>query len=142
MMRQTRGFSLIELMIVVAILGIVAMVAFPSYQSYVLKGKRAEARIALLAAVQLQERFFTTNNTYTTNLAAAGIPSYSGTNSNSAAYTISVVAGGAGIATSFTAKATPALPFSDPACNILTLNQAGTKGMESATETDPAKCWQ
>ena len=52
------------------------------------------------------------------------------------------MAGGAGIATSFTAKATPVSNFSDPACNILTVTQIGTKAMESATETDPSKCWR
>jgi type IV pilus assembly protein PilE len=142
MKRQAKGFTILELLTVVAILGIISMVAIPSYQDYVRKGKRAEGRIALLAAAQSQERYFTANNTYTTNLSAAGIPSYSGTQASSAAYTISVVAGAAGIATSFTAKATPANNFSDPKCNILTYTHTSTKGMESATETDPAKCWQ
>jgi type IV pilus assembly protein PilE len=142
MKRQANGFSLIELLTVVTIIGIISMVAFPSYRNYVLKGKRTEARISLLGAAQLQERYFTTNNSYTVTLSAAGIPSYSGTNSSSAAYTITVVPGGAGIATSFTAKATPANNFSDPVCNILTITQAGVKSMESATETDISKCWQ
>ena len=142
MKRQAKGFTLIEMLIVVAILGIISMVAIPSYQDYARKGKRAEGRISLLAAAQMQERYFTANNTYTTSLSAAGIPSYSGTQASSAAYTITVVAGAAGIATSFTAKATPVSNFSDPQCNILTYSQTGTKAMESATETDPSKCWR
>ena len=142
MKRQAKGFTLIELLTVVGILGIISMVAIPSYVDYVKRGKRAEGKISLLAAAQMQERYFTANNTYTTSLSAAGIPSYTGTQANSAAYTVTVVAGAAGIATSFTAKATPVSNFSDPQCNILTYSHTGSKAMESATETDPSKCWR
>ena len=139
--RTAAGFSLIELLTVVTIIGILTAVAYPSYTNYVLKGKRAEGRGALLAAAQRQERFMTNNNTYTTNLAAAGIPAFSGQSAgNASAYTITVAAGTAGIATSFIARATP--NGADPVCGTLTYDQTGTKGMESATETDVSKCWQ
>jgi type IV pilus assembly protein PilE len=142
MKRTVAGFSLIELLTVVTIIGILSAIAYPSYTNYVKKGKRAEGRGALLAAAQRQERFMTNNNTYTTNLAAAGIPAFSGQSAgNASAYTITVVAGAAGIATSFIVKATPS-NFIDPECNILTYDQAGTKNMESATETNVSKCWQ
>lgn len=141
MKRTTAGFSLIELLIVVAIVGILSAVAYPSYTNYVLKGKRAEGRAALLAAAQRQERYLTNNNSYTTNLAAAGIPAFSGQSAGSAsAYTITVIAGAAGIATSFIAKATPS-SINDPACGTLTYDQIGAKGMESATETVVSRCW-
>ena len=58
------GFTLIEVMIVVAIVGILAAVAYPSYIDSVRKGKRAEARAALMNLLQQQERYFTQNNTY------------------------------------------------------------------------------
>lgn len=58
------GFSLIELMIAVAIIGILASIAYPSYTGSVNKGKRAEARAALMNMQQQQERFLTQNNTY------------------------------------------------------------------------------
>lgn len=141
MKRTAQGFSLIELLIVVTVIGILSAIAYPSYTNYVKKGKRAEGRGALLAAAQRQERYMTNNNTYTTDLAAAGIPAYSGQSAgSSSAYTITVVAGAAGIATSFIAKATPS--FDDPDCGTLTYTQTGAKGMESATETDVSKCWQ
>lgn len=141
MKRIVAGFSLIELLIVVAIIGILSMVAYPAYTDYSKKGKRAEGRSALLAAAQRQERYMTNNNTYTTDLTAAGIPAFSGQSAgNASAYSVTVVAGAAGIATSFIVKATP--NFDDPACGTLTYDQAGTKGMESATETNVAKCWQ
>ena len=58
------GFSLIELMITVAIVGLLAAVALPSYNSSVMKGKRAEGRTALLELMQQQERYLTQNNCY------------------------------------------------------------------------------
>jgi type IV pilus assembly protein PilE len=58
------GFTLIELMITVAIVGILASVAYPTYTSYIVKGKRAEARTALTELLQQQERYMTQNNCY------------------------------------------------------------------------------
>lgn len=63
--RQTvAGFTLIELMVVVAVVAILAAVAYPSYQDSVLKGRRAEARAALADFLQQQERYLTQRNTY------------------------------------------------------------------------------
>ena len=58
------GFTLIELMITVAIVGILAAIAYPSYQDSVRKGKRAEGRTALIDFLQQQERFLTQTGSY------------------------------------------------------------------------------
>ena len=62
--KKVGGFTLIELMIVVAIIGLLAAVAYPSYTSSVLKGRRAQARAALAELLQQQERYMTQRNCY------------------------------------------------------------------------------
>ena len=77
--RQNNGFTLIELMIVVAIVGILAAVAYPAYTDSVAKGKRAEARAAVMDLLQQQERYFTQMNTYETfSLGATGALPFKG----------------------------------------------------------------
>jgi type IV pilus assembly protein PilE len=62
--RAQQGFTLIELMVVVAIVGILAAIAYPSYSSYVARGRRADAQKALLEALQYMQRYYVANNSY------------------------------------------------------------------------------
>jgi type IV pilus assembly protein PilE len=71
--RATRGFTLVELMIVVAIIGILASVALPAYSSYVARARRADARTQLLQAAQFLQRFYAANDSYAANRAGTAI---------------------------------------------------------------------
>lgn len=71
--RTERGFTLIELMIAIAVLGIVAAVALPSFMDSIRKGRRAEAFAALAALQQAQERWRANHASYTTDLSSAGL---------------------------------------------------------------------
>lgn len=72
--RRSWGFTLIEVMVVVAIVGILAAVAYPAYTDQVRKGRRAEARAALINLLQQQERFMTQTHSYAAPFAAGAAP--------------------------------------------------------------------
>jgi type IV pilus assembly protein PilE len=67
--KTERGFTLIEVMVVVAIIGILATIAYPSYTEQIAKGRRSQARVQLLAAQQWMERFYSENYRYDKNSA-------------------------------------------------------------------------
>lgn len=130
---RTRGFTLIELMIVVAVVGILAAIAYPSYQEYVRRGNRAEARATMMDMAQMQERFFSSNNAYLTIPAPpaappAGWKNWSGS-SGAVKYNISVavVPAAAGVPASFTITAAPAAGYADPKCASMALDNLNTK---------------
>jgi type IV pilus assembly protein PilE len=144
------GFTLTEVMTVVVIIGLLAAVAFPSYQNHVRKAKRAEGKAALLKAAQYQERNLTANNTYldSANLAVAfglanGAVIYSAENPGDAsgAYRITVDAPTAGcpIASCFSLTAAPNGGHTDPDCGNLTLNSAGVRGRSGTAAM--SICW-
>ena len=74
-LRNMRGITLIELMIVVVIVGILAAIAYPNYQEFTSRAKRNEARAALLRLATNQERFYLNNNTFTADLTQLGFSS-------------------------------------------------------------------
>lgn len=71
-LKKTHGFTLIELMIVVAVVGILAAIAYPSYKDYVLKSRRVDAKAALTEAAQRLEIFYARNGQYTTDMTDLG----------------------------------------------------------------------
>jgi type IV pilus assembly protein PilE len=92
---RARGFTLIELMITVAIVAMLAAIAIPSYRDSVRKGERGEGKAAILKALQAEERWFTQNNAYTAYVSTGTPPSptfptFSADNLNNSRYTIAV----------------------------------------------------
>ena len=138
---RVAGFTLIELMIVVAIVGILGAIALPAYNSYVIRGKRAEGRNALLDLAARQERRYSDSNQYTPNLADLNYTdpascTAAGVQTETCKYTLTI-SGVTGSNQAFTINAQPT--FADPECGTLTLNNTGTKG-EGGTGDVPA-CW-
>jgi type IV pilus assembly protein PilE len=155
--RIPAGFTLIELMIVVAIIAIIAAIAYPSYTSSIIKGKRSQGRGALLDLLQQQERYMTQYGSYMTfgagktgangtvfgsTSTSVNIPfkTTSGDNPSSAAYDL-----GAEVCDSSTnlreCVRVVAVPnFSDPVAGTLYVESTGVRLCRGGTDT--SVCWK
>ncbi|WP_277874220.1 type IV pilin protein [Luteimonas cucumeris] len=119
-----RGFTLIELMVVVAVVAILASIALPSYQDSVRKSRRGQAKADLVELAQLLEREHTVRNSYGNDTTDYDIPFNQSPKTGTAHYTIALSNQSAN---TFTLTATPAGSQANDTCGNLTLNQAGAK---------------
>ena len=135
---RENGFTVIELLIAVAILGVLSAIAIPSYLDNVSRSRRAEAKTVLMQVASDQERFFSSNNTYTTDdFPLTGVAD--GRESDSGYYDVSVAAcGGGTIANCFVATATAQNEQAGETCATLTLSNTGVRG---ATGASAEECW-
>ena len=133
---KIRGFTLVELMITVAIVAILAAIAYPSYLAQIQKTRRTDAKSALLAAAVQMQRYFTERNTFqTATLGPGGV--YSST-SEDGYYALTLT----GVTpTTFTLNAAPLGTQTADPCGTFTYNERGAKDVASATKP-AAECWK
>jgi len=133
MQRSTRGFTLIELMVVVAIVGILAAIAYPSYANYVRKTHRAEITELMSESAQNLERWYSKYGTYQDGTATFTQPS------SNAWYTVKLTRSSDGTTYSLSAVPIAGTMMATDTCGTFTLDNTGARTSSGTTAT--ATCW-
>lgn len=137
-MKQYEGFSLLELMVVVVILGILAAIAIPSYQSSAIRGQRANTQAVMLEIIQAQDRFYAQNLRYTTNISELDAYSSNSVIAGDGNYTIVAQACDQNPNSDPCAQLNATRNPADPECGTISLD---TFGARNVTAGSVAECW-
>lgn len=138
--QRTAGVTLVELMIAVAIVGILAAIAYPSYQAQVRRGDRADGKAELMEAAQEMEKCYTRYGVYN-NAACNSYNGILGNNrvSENGRYLITFAPGSV-TRNTYTLRATRQPAFGpDPECGVLTVNQSGVRTRDGNAPMN--RCW-
>jgi type IV pilus assembly protein PilE len=137
---SSKGFTLVELMIVIVIVAILAAIAVPGYTNQIRKSRRTEARNALLDAAAREERFYATNNAYSTASSDLGYGAAWPTSVGSGYYSLGAACTSGAPCTAYTLTATAiSTQVKDTSCTTLTLTSVGVQG--STGTATAATCW-
>lgn len=143
--RKPGGFTLIELMIAIAIVAILMAIAIPNYQTQVRKSRRTSAKTALLDVASREEKYYATNNTYPASLSSVGYTNVDGTgalqvpnNTNQDYYSV-VLTLATAPATGYTVKATPVGDQSKDSCGWFAVTDLGVQTAQGTT--GGTSCW-
>ncbi|MDZ7828344.1 MAG: type IV pilin protein [Halofilum sp. (in: g-proteobacteria)] len=129
------GFTLIELMIVIVVIGILAAIAFPAYQDQVRKTRRTEAKAALQEAMNREERLYTTTNSYSASMTAIGYGADPFL-TEEGWYSVDGVACGGGITECVSLTATAQNDQANDQCGNFTLDSRGNRSVSGSGD-----CW-
>ncbi|HLI18123.1 MAG TPA: type IV pilin protein [Rhodanobacteraceae bacterium] len=141
-MQRKHGFTLIELMIVVAIIAILAAIAIPWWGRYTYRARRADGQKLLMQIAQGEERFYTDYNHYPLTAESLGFPSNTPT-SEDGYYIAGIANPAASTGQGYVATATPLGPQSNDVCGVLSIDNTGTKipGPSSTSQNTNGNCW-
>ena len=145
-MKKNNGFTLVEIMVTIAILGIIAAIAIPSYQNTLRTSNRADAKTALNTLTNELARFYAVNRTYTTDMTNFSLPNAVAAFalSENGHYKISIAAGADGIVKNYVVSAIPETDFqkNDTNCVGFSMTSAGQKSaLNKAAGNSTEECW-
>jgi type IV pilus assembly protein PilE len=137
---KTKGFTLIELMIVVVILGVIAAIALPAYQGYAQRARRADAKTSLLELQMAMEKWRANNPTYTTDMTDLGYAGATNQASKEGYYTLDIPSAASAAGYTLTAGINNATAQAGDGCGTFTIT-VNNGGENYTADGDNSTCW-